>query len=43
MPISFHDGKIWFCRWFYTEANKEFVPFTDAVCESFSVMQVIVD
>ncbi|KAG7015540.1 PHD finger protein [Cucurbita argyrosperma subsp. argyrosperma] len=27
------------CKWFYTEANKEFVPFTDAVCESFSVMQ----
>lgn len=43
MPSTLHDGKIWFCRWFYTEANKEFVPFTGTICENFSLTQVIMD
>ncbi|XP_038904765.1 uncharacterized protein LOC120091039 [Benincasa hispida] len=30
---------IFLCKWFYTEANKEFVPFTGAICENFSVTQ----
>ncbi|XP_008449200.3 uncharacterized protein LOC103491150 isoform X1 [Cucumis melo] len=30
---------IFLCKWFYTEASKEFVPFTGAICENFSVTQ----
>ncbi|CAK9321799.1 unnamed protein product [Citrullus colocynthis] len=30
---------IFLCKWFYTEANKEFVPFTGTICENFSLTQ----
>lgn len=41
LPCSLYNGKLWICRWFYTEASKEFVPFTGAICENFSVTQVM--